>query len=217
MVGTEPTQLALAVADLAVELVDQTQAGLDRCLPRLGKVESGEQPAAAHAEQIGDRAGLAVGEQHGVHALLQARAVADEVQPPARPLPLRTDERIREPDRRHQIAAGELGQHPGIDPVGLAGKRRQPFDLLRIRDLDLPAVKLEPVVHEARAVHRFDCCADRSAMTLEPLRQTTKTVGVGRRRADVDRPSLRVEQVEVETLATEIQTCVQHRSGPPLR
>jgi hypothetical protein len=35
----------LALADLAVELVDQAQAGLDRCSPRLGQVESGEQLA----------------------------------------------------------------------------------------------------------------------------------------------------------------------------
>jgi hypothetical protein len=36
MVGAEPAQLALAVGDLALERIDQTQAGLDRCLPRLG-------------------------------------------------------------------------------------------------------------------------------------------------------------------------------------
>jgi len=36
MVGAEPAQLALAVGDLAVELVDQTEAGLDRALPGLG-------------------------------------------------------------------------------------------------------------------------------------------------------------------------------------
>ena len=34
MVGAEPAQLALAVADLALELVDQTQTRLDRALPR---------------------------------------------------------------------------------------------------------------------------------------------------------------------------------------
>jgi hypothetical protein len=31
------------------------------------------------------------------------------------------------------------GQHPGVDAVGLAGERRQPLHLLRVRDLDLPA------------------------------------------------------------------------------
>jgi hypothetical protein len=48
----------LALADLAVELVDQAQAGLDRCSPRLGQVESGEQLAAADAEEVGDGQGL---------------------------------------------------------------------------------------------------------------------------------------------------------------
>jgi hypothetical protein len=59
-----------------------------------------------------------------VHALLQAGAVTDEVQPPARPFALGAHLRVGQPDRRHQIAARELGQHPGVDPVGLAGQRR---------------------------------------------------------------------------------------------
>src|SRR6266540_7044739 len=52
VVGAEPAQLALAAADLAVELVDQTQAGLDRALPRLGESEAGEQLPAADTEAI---------------------------------------------------------------------------------------------------------------------------------------------------------------------
>jgi hypothetical protein len=64
VVGAESTQLAFAVGDLAVEFVDQPQAGLDRCLPRFGQPEPGEQLAAADTEEIGDGAGLAVGEQH---------------------------------------------------------------------------------------------------------------------------------------------------------
>jgi hypothetical protein len=79
MVDAEPTQLTLAVADLAVELVDQTQAGLDRALPGLGQSEPSELLAAAHTEQIGDRTGLAVREQDSVHTLLQAGAVTHQV------------------------------------------------------------------------------------------------------------------------------------------
>jgi hypothetical protein len=78
-------------------------------------------------------------------------------------------------------------------------------------------VKLEPVVHEPGAVHRLDRGTDRLAVTREPLRQTTKAVDVGRRRAHLDSCTVSVEQVEVETRATEIQTGVQHRNGPPLR
>ena len=101
MLGAEPAQLTLALVDLMRKLVDQAQAGLDRALPRLRQTESGEELAAADAKEVGDRAGLAVGEQHRVHALLQARAVADEMQPPARAFALGTHMRIGEPDRRH--------------------------------------------------------------------------------------------------------------------
>jgi len=94
VVGAEPAELALASCDLAVELVDQAQAGLDRCLPRLRQAESGEQLAAAGGNEIGDRAWPAVREQDGVHALLQTGAVADEVQSPAGPLALGAHERI---------------------------------------------------------------------------------------------------------------------------
>jgi hypothetical protein len=140
----------------------------------------------------------------------------DEVQPPAGTLALGAHARVGQPDRWHQIAAGELGQHPGVDPVGLAGQRREALYLLRVGDLDLPARQLEPVVHESRAVHRLDRRADRLAMTLESSRQAEQTICVWRRRADVDRRALIVEQMEVETLATEIQTGVQHRTRAPL-
>jgi hypothetical protein len=84
-------------------------------------------------------------------------------------LPLCTHKRIGQPDRRHQVAARELGQHPGVDPVGLARQRRQSLRLLRVGDLDLPAGELEPVVHEAGAVHRLDRGADRCAVPSDAL------------------------------------------------
>jgi hypothetical protein len=62
VVAAEPAQLALALADLAVELVDQPQARVDCALPRLGQLEPREQLTASHTEEIRDRAGLAVGE-----------------------------------------------------------------------------------------------------------------------------------------------------------
>jgi hypothetical protein len=71
-------------------------------------------------------------------------------------------------------------------------------------------LKLEPVVHEAGPVHRLDRRADRFAVTSETLAQAAQTLGIRRRRTDLDRRPLGVEQVEVETLAAEIQTGVQH-------
>jgi hypothetical protein len=215
VLGAEPAQLALALVDLAVELVDQAQAGLDRPLPRLGQVEAGEQPAAADAEEIGDGAGLAVREQHRVHALIQAGAVTNGVESPARPLPLGAHARIGQPDRRHQIPARELGQHPGVDAVGLAGQRRQPLHLLRVGDLDLPAGELEPVVHEARAVHRLDRRTDGRAVPKDTVAQAAQAISIRRSSATFDGRTLAIEQVEVETLVTEIQSGVQHCNGPP--
>jgi hypothetical protein len=77
-------------------------------------------------------------------------------------------------------------------------------------------VKFEPVVDEPHAVHRLDRRADRLPATFEPLRQTVKPICVRWRRADLGRRALTIEQVEGETLATEIQTRVQHEVGPPL-
>jgi hypothetical protein len=142
--------------------------------------------------------------------------VTHQVQAPARPLALGAHQRVGQPDRRHQLAAGELGQHPSVDPVGLAGQRCEALDLLRIRDLDLPARQLEPIVHEPRAVHRLDRRADRLAMPIESSRQAEQAVGIRRCGTNLDTRSLTVKQMEVETLAAEIQTGVQHRNGPPL-
>jgi hypothetical protein len=136
--------------------------------------------------------------------------VSHQVQPPAGPLALGTHEWVGQPDRRHQVAARELGQHPGVDPVGLTGQRGEALHLLRVRDLHLPVQKLESIVHEARPVHRLDRRADRLAVTSEMLAQAAQTIGIRRRRTDPDRRTVYVEQMEVETLAAEIQTGVQH-------
>ena len=148
-------------------------------------------------------------------ALLQAGAVAHQVQPPAGTLALGAYARVGQPDRRHQVTADELGQHPGVDPVGLAGKRRQPLHLLGIGDLDLPAGKLELVVHEAGAVHRLDRGADRLAVSSDAFAQVLQSISVRWRSATLDCRTPAIEQVEVETLAAEIQTGVQHCNGPP--
>jgi hypothetical protein len=105
VVGAEPAQLRLAAGDLLVELVDQAQARRDGARPRLGQLHAGEQLPAADAEQVGDGAGLAVREQGRVHALLQAGAVADEMEPEAGPLPLRPHGRVGQPECRDELAA----------------------------------------------------------------------------------------------------------------
>jgi hypothetical protein len=95
----------------------------------------------------------------------------------------------------------------------LQAKGASPFTFCAVRDLDLPTRELEPVVHEARAVHRLDRSTDRRTVTSEPLAQATKSINVRRRCTDVDRRPLSVEQMKIETLAAEIQTGVQHEAG----
>jgi hypothetical protein len=88
VLGAQAAQLGLAGGDLPLELVDQAQARPQRARPGLGQRQPLQQPAPGQAEEVGDRAGLAVCEQERVHALLEAGAMADEVEPETGPLPL---------------------------------------------------------------------------------------------------------------------------------
>src|SRR5262245_2453316 len=76
---------------------------------------------------------------------------------------------------------------PGVDPVGLAGERGEVFHLLCVGDLDLPASEFEPVVHEARAVHRFDCGAATTPRIPPVLTPARTTARAGRARPSTDR------------------------------
>jgi hypothetical protein len=88
-----------------------------------------------------------------VDAVLEHRAVLDQVKAKAGELALAADLGVGQPDRRHQVALGERRQHHRVDLVGLAGKRREPLDLLGVGDLDRPALLLERVVDQAGAGH----------------------------------------------------------------
>jgi hypothetical protein len=74
---------------------------------------------------------------------------------------------------------------------------------------------LQLVVDKAGAVHRLDRCLHRFSETSEPSGQAAKTIGVRRRGANLDRLARLIEQAEIETLATEIQSGIQHCVGPP--
>jgi hypothetical protein len=141
--------------------------------------------------------------------------VTHQVQPKPGALPLRPDGRVRQPDRRHELAARQLGQHPGVNPVGLAGQRRQPLHLLRVGDLHLRAVQLELVVRKAGRPSSTRSRRGSAHRSEQPSGQTAKTVRIRWGAANVDRLTSLVQQAEVETLAAEIQSGVQHRRGLP--
>ena len=128
------------------------------------------------------------GHQRRVDAVLQRRAMADQMQPVAGELALAADRRVGQPDRRHEVAPGQLGQHARVDLVGLASQRRQPLDLLRVGDQHLPAELFERVVHEPRAGHRLDHRPHR--LPSQALGEMAQPVGV-RRRGRLRRPARR--------------------------
>ena len=186
MVGAEAAQLALAGVDLLVERVDQGEAGRRCRLPGLGQGEPLEQPPAAGAEEVAARVGDAVGDQDRVDAVLEGGPVPDQVEAEAGALALGPDRRVGQPDLGDEVAASEFGQDPGVDLVRLAGQWRQPFGLERIGDPHVPARELEPIVHEARAVHRLD---HREHLRIaQSPNKPGQPVGVGRHRPTLEQP-----------------------------
>jgi hypothetical protein len=143
---------------------------------------------------------VAVGDEARVDARLEGGAVTHEVEAEARQLALGAHPRGRQPDGRHEVAARELGQHVGVDAVGLGGERRETLDLAGIGERDRPALLLERVVHEARPVHRLEGGVDRLAARGEPRRQAAQPVSVGWDGGD-GRPRTRViEHTHVQAL-----------------
>jgi hypothetical protein len=213
VLGALAAQLDREVGDLQFEVVDQPQADVDVAAPRIGDLQAIEQLAAGVAEQIRHRARVAEGDQRRVDAVLERRAMADEMQAEPRELAFAANRRVGQPDRRHQIAPGQLGQHARVDLVGLAGQRRQAFDLLRVGNQHLPAEFLQRVVHEPRAVHRLDHRPHSPG--LHAHGEMAQTVGVRRGGGLRDQLAGIVEQADVEPTSTEIQSSVQHEGGPP--
>jgi hypothetical protein len=215
VVGALAFELNGQPGDLQLEVVDQRQADVDVASPRIGDGEPVEQLAAGVPERVGDRARMAEGDQRGVDAVLQRRAMADEVQPEAGRLALAAKGRVGQPDLGHQITARQRREHPGVDLVGLAGQRRQALDLVRVGDQHVPAVLFELVVNEPRAVHRLDHAADPRALHRGAGRQAAQPVGIGRRGPLVDDLPLVGDQTDVDLASTQIQSSVQHEDGPP--
>ena len=217
MIGARATELFRDLGDPRLEIIDQDQAGVDVRAPRLGHLELLQESPAGDAEQVGHVALVAEGDQRRVHPVLQRRAMFDQMQPPPRDLPLAPQLERGQPDRRHQIPERQLGQNAGVDFVGLARQRRQPLDLLRVGDQHLPAVRHQLVMHEPRTVHRLHDRADRLAIDRHPASQAMQAVAIRDRRETVDQLPLIGDQAHVNSLATQIQTNVQHEHSSPAR
>jgi hypothetical protein len=146
-----------------------------------------------------------------VNPVLERRLVLDQVEAKAGELAFFPDPRVREPDRRHQLPVREDGEDLRVDLVGLAGEWSEALHLLRVGDLDVPALGLERVVDEPGAGHRLDHRADRLAVgLLDSAGEAPQCVGVRRRGQLIEVLSGLGEQTDVELLSAEIQSGVQH-------
>ncbi|MDP9345955.1 MAG: hypothetical protein M3P44_09570 [Actinomycetota bacterium] len=138
----------------------------------------------------------------------------DQVHAKARLLALGANPGVGQPDRRHQVAKRQHGEHASVDAVGLARQRRQALDLLGVGDQHLPAQLLEAVVHEARAAHRLDHRPDPDAQP-DPANEARQTVAITRDRELPDDLTLIAEHTNIDAFPAEIQPSVQHMNGPP--
>jgi hypothetical protein len=112
--------------DLQLEIVDEPQVDVDVRPPRLRDRESIEQLATGVTEQMRHRARMPERDQRRVDAVLQRRAMTNQMQPQTSQLALAPNARIRQPDLRHQVARRQRRQHTRVDLVGLAGPPTAP-------------------------------------------------------------------------------------------
>ena len=131
-----------------------------------GNASSASRSRPRDAEQVRRRAGMPERDQAGVDPVLQLHPMMDQMQPEPGPFPLGSHRRVGQPDRRHQIPARQLGQHPGVDPVGLARQRGQTLHLLRRRRSRRPS-RPAPTCH-ARTGRRS---STRSPPAPAPVRE----------------------------------------------
>jgi hypothetical protein len=66
-------------------------------------------------------------------------------------------------------------------------------------------------VHEPRAVHRLHHTPGRLAISGDATRQPIQTIAVHRHRVLIDQLAVAREQADINPLATQIKTCMQHR------
>jgi hypothetical protein len=70
-------------------------------------------------------------------------------------------------------------------------------------------------VHKPRPGHRLDHTAHRQTVDDHPARQAAQPTGIGRRSELRDDLAILRQQANIELLATQIQSSVQHEDGPP--
>ena len=127
----------------------------DRAPPRLLHAARGQHVHCVGRAEPLEREAQPPLRQQPEDAVARRRAQSHEMHPPAQPLAQRTVLERGQPQRGHEIAPAQLGQHPRIDLVGLARQRRDVANLARVGHLDLPAGRGQPVADPDRAAHHL--------------------------------------------------------------
>jgi hypothetical protein len=87
----------------------------------------------------------------------------------------------------------------------------RPLDLLRVSDLDVPALLLERVVDQAGTRHRLDHGAHRLPVNLlDAPGERPQRIGIGRRGELVQVLAVLAEKTDVDLASTQIQSSLQH-------
>jgi hypothetical protein len=137
-----------------------------------------EQLHGSRFAQLLERKAQAPLAQQAEGSVLGRGAQADQMRAPLEAFSQRPLAKRGDPDRRHQVAEGERGEHAGVDLVGLGGKWGECLDLAGIRHLDLPAGLLQAVPDPDRPGHHLDAGLDLRPQTGD---QAQKAVRVRRR------------------------------------
>jgi hypothetical protein len=131
---------------------------------------------------------------------------------PAQPLAQRAVLERGQPQRGHQVAPAQLGQHARVDLVGLARQRGDVADLARVRDRDVPAGGGQAVANPHRAAHHLHA---RPGLRADRQDELDQAVLVGRHHAlAADRAAV-AERAPRRAPVRPIDADILHRRGLP--
>ncbi len=150
--GAEP---ALDDRELRLDRVVQPQGAVELVALVLGK-RRGELDSSPLAEGISRAHAEQVAGQDGVDLVSDPGPLPDQARPVRHSSAQGAYLSIRDPDLRDEARGTELGQHAGVDLVGLDLGRRDRLGLHRVRDGDPPGSPPQHVDHRPPHRRRLD-------------------------------------------------------------
>ena len=139
--------------------------------------------------------------------------MANQVQPPPGQLPFRPDLRARQPDGRHEVLAGELGQDPGIDAIGLQANGARPLTFWASAISTVQPASSKKSCTKRAPVIASMTATDRLGMASQVAHQMLESVGVGRPAALLHDCASLVHDADVEPRPAQVHSDVQHCAG----